>query len=738
MNRSIHFRVHFLFAAMGFATMVAQIVIMRRLIVVYGGNELVSGAVLAGWLGFSGVGNLIAGRFADRIIDVRRAAAISLFALAAAIPLTTAAATLIKVAFGIPPPAMVGLPIALVSTIMLMAPLGILIGNGFVISCRIPETRGATNIGRVYALDAIGAGLGGALYSLLAIRYLSPIQAGAVAAAVLIAAVGVTLRRPGIKLAAVLLVGALAVTNFFSPNIEAGLAGFQWQGYNPVVQKESLFASLMVTDNRGERTLFVDGKPSFSLPLPETYESIAHLPLAEHTNPKDVALVGGGISGMIDQWRDWKLDQALFLRLDPDETWLERYAMPSNLESPPRWAKIHHADGRHLIKDGLPDGCRESCLDVIIINVGDPDTAAADRYFTVEFLREAKRMLRPDGILCLALLEPANVLGEEAARLLGTVRATVGQVFEHILVLPLDRFYFFASPVEGALTDDLDELERRLDQRGIKAHYLTTWVLAGVYPERIRSFRQGIEEAAQRSTVNTDLRPIAYYAGMVLWEGKAGRLGSGVLRALEGLNPWIGLAALLTLLVLSLLVRKGWRPRMKATWALAAVGAAAMAYEIVLIVHYQMEMGVLIWRIGLILTAFMVGAGGGAVLAIRWLDSRCAPQWVLIISLISLAGYVIFEPLFVAVSFIAANFIMGVLCGWIYQLVTSRLVAARGGVGASAGIIESADHWGAAFGAVAASVAIVPLFGLKAALLAASSVIVAATAIVALVPTGKQ
>jgi len=718
-------RRNILFVAMGFVAMVAQIVVMRRLIIVFGGNELVSGAVLAGWLGFSGIGNLIAGRFADRLEDIERSVAISFIILAFIVPLTIAASMLVKVILGIPPPVIVGLTSVVVPILAILAPLGVAIGISFTLACRLPQKEGAAGIGRVYMLDTLGAAAGGVIFSLVAIVYLSAMQAGIIAAAVLITALGLAFDRRSIKVASLGLTIMLAILLCFSQSIESKLISLQWRGYNTAVQKETRFANLMITDNRGERTMFVDGRPSFSLPLPETYETIANLPLIEHGDPKDVAIVGGGISGVLSQWKKWKLESAFFIRLDPEETVLERFSMPSDLAELPPWARILQADARRLFRDGLPGGCTENCLDVIIIDVGDPDTASADRYFTSQFFEEVKRMLRPDGILMIGLLEPANAIAQEAKKVLGTVRRSLGDVFAHTIIVPLDRFYFISSEASNQVTNDTAELIRRLRAQGMGESFLVTRVLAGIYPERVAGFSEEIEEAALTAPVNTDTRPFAYLAGMLLWERRAGGRGADFLRAGTKLRPWMGVLILATLVALSIVFGRKSPERVRSTFILSATGLAAITYEIVLLVHYQMVEGILVWRIGLILTAFMVGAGLGAGIVTR-IIRKGALNRVLIISLILMAIYIPFQFSVCRLSFILANFIIGLFGGWIYQLVALGLVSESRGVGKTAGIVESSDHWGSAAGALLASVLIVPLFGLMSALIVADATIVAA------------
>ncbi len=731
------FRLHLIFIAMGAAAMAAQILVMRRLIVLFGGNELTAGAIFAAWMGFSGVGNLIAGRFADRLRDPVRAAAAALFALALATPATVALSGLAKAVAGIPPPEITGLPFVILATLVLLAPMGLLIGLSFTIACRLPASGTASDIGRVYLLDLIGAGIGGLLLSTYAIAIFTSLQTALIVAAVLAAAVGWAFARPGIKMASFGVVALLALAIWFAPTVDGMIARVQWSGFNPIVQRESLFSNLMVTENQGERTLFIDGRPAFSLPLPETYEAKAWVGRLEHPAAEKIAIIGGGISGILSQWRLHPPERAYFLRLDPMVTELERTAMPSAFEPWPEWAEIITGDERRSVREGISNASHHEGLDLLIVDVGDPETAATDRFYTREFFEESARILQPDGVMMLALMQPSNVVSEESAALLGSVTRTLGTVFAHVVVLPLDRYYFFASQEAGALTDDAALLMQRATEMAIDAPTLTVWMLPSIAPERVTSVREAVDAAAHIAPINTDRRPIAYRAAMMMWETRAGSWGRRFVAATELLRPWMG--ASLSLLMAGICVLLGRRhpnaaERIRATWLLYAVGFSAMSFEIALIVFYQMQQGLLVAQIGFILTAFMVGAGAGALIAMGWLRGRRASLWLLVGSPVLMAGYMLLLFLVTRVNFILANALAGMLTGWIYQLAASRLAGRRHGIGTTAAIVESSDHWGAAVGALITTLITLPLFGITATLATASFTLILAALTIAALP----
>ncbi|MBN1283217.1 MAG: fused MFS/spermidine synthase [Proteobacteria bacterium] len=724
-------RLNILFAAMGAVAVAAQIVTMRRLVVVFGGNELVTGGVFAGWLGFSCMGAAATGRLARRWGDFDLSAAFSLFLLAASIPLTVALSYLIKPALGIPAPVMVGPQTALALSAALMAPTGLIIGASFTLCARLAGERDMSSVPRVYLMDAIGAGAGGLAVSLFAVRMLTSFQISIVAASFMAAAVGVCFLRMRIKLAAMALILCLAAAMAFSRPIQKSFAEELWRGFNPAVEMESLLASLMVTDNRGERTLFVDGVPSFTLPADYTYESIATLPLLQHGRAEDILMIEGGLYGTAAQWSKWPLGSAQFLRLDPDVTYLEENAMPSERGGVPTWVTLRHGDGRRFVAKGEFGSCSGPCFDVITVNVGNPDTAASDRYFTREFFGEAKAALREGGVLGVWMLEPQNAIGSEALELLGGLYATLRSSFRKVAIVPLDRFYFFATD-EGAVTESVGELMARLKRSGVDSPYVAEQLLPGVSQERVDSFAAQIAAAADAAPVNTDSRPRAYFNGMILWEKRFGSGSSWFASMAQAARPWVGGAALLILMAASAAWSRVARRGVGATWALAAVGFSSMSYGIALLIHCQMVMGVMLVRLGFIITAFMAGAGLGAWAGLAARSGRGASRATLVVSLLCAAAWALLMLSTSRVSFIASNLVMGAICGFVYQAAASVVFAGRGEAASTAGAVQGADLAGAVAGSLTTGLLVIPVLGTASAA-AMASIALCAAAFMALI-----
>jgi len=147
-------------------------------------------------------------------------------------------------------------------------------------------------------------------------------------------------------------------------------------------------------------------------------------------------------------------------------------------------------------------------------------------------------------------------------------------------------------------------------------------------------------------------------------------------------------------------------------------GLAEMAFQTVVLVAFQVKFGYVYYKLGLILSMFMVGLASGSWMVVRWGGKvRALPAFVwtqvavvlyplvLVLSLASVRSEATF-----AVLPAAAGFVGGVQ----FPLAGRLVVGER--VGKEAGSLYGADLAGAFFGAAGSSLLLVPLLGIRGAL----------------------
>jgi spermidine synthase len=389
-----------------------------------------------------------------------------------------------------------------------------------------------------------------------------------------------------------------------------------------------------------------------TVPDPSAAEEAVHFALLEHTAPRSLLLIGGGINGSLAQTLQYSsLERVEYVELDPailgvaerhfTQAWTRARADPRVL--------IHRIDGRLFLKTG------QAKFDVIIINLPDPFTAQLNRFYTQEFFLEAAERLNPGGVLSFQVTGAENYISQELAELLRCLEKTLRAVFPQVVAIPGETVHFLVTNQVGSLTLDPFILMSRLRQRGIHTQYFREYYIPfRMSRDRLLDLELQIEP--QRSTPsNRDFTPIAYYFDVVLWSSRFHSQWRALLEFLAGLRfAAVARGLALGLLALALVVGLYDRLRIarrrcsgdfappscgdrtspqdgdragaglplhchRATLGLcvAAMGFTLLGLEVLLLLGFQALYGYVYQQLAILVALFMVGMAAGAWLALR-------------------------------------------------------------------------------------------------------------------------
>jgi spermidine synthase len=309
-------RVRIAILTMGFSGLVAEILLLRELLIVFSGNELSIGIILSNWLILGALGSWWAGRRADAVkIPLEAYTAITLlFSLStlAAIYL----ARILKLLIGVSIGESIGFVPMVYTSFLILLPVSLLHGARFTYSCRIYAEvagRGAAAAGRVYIIETVGAIIGGVASTYLLIPYLNSFQAAAwlvlinVIACLALFAQGRSLagykKTAIVGLAVIALSSAAAIVGDLPGRLHVAAVNAQWPNQKVVHYQNSPYGNVAAIENQGQYTFFLDGVPSIIVPVPDHYfvEEFIHLPMLAHPEPEKLLFISGGAGGMINE-----------------------------------------------------------------------------------------------------------------------------------------------------------------------------------------------------------------------------------------------------------------------------------------------------------------------------------------------------------------------------------------------------------------------------------------------------
>ncbi len=585
--------------ALGFATSVAQAVLLREGMTALGGSELAWGAVLALWLWGMGAGAWVGTRHGGRGLAVL-APALVIVLTAAGVVLMRAAPALTGTVTGEAPTTWHGL---WVWAFAVVVPAAV---GGWTFPVAAAALSGPAGAGSAYALESGGAMVGGLFFTFLLA------QQGSVTALCVAAGVSITawLAVCGRSWLAVLPLAVGVIVAAPGDRVLAR-ASWRWSGRagELAAWRETRQQRLELSTGT-PATLYADGRLLASFPDPYRVAARAHLALLLHPMPTNVLLVGGTADGSVPAMlREPGVritvveEDAVLARLLP--AWFGTPLMESLAD--PRVSLVR--------SDPLRAVRRHGPWDLIVLFDGDPTTLRHDRTRTVEFFRACARALNKGGVLVVRVGVGDTYLGGAGGRLLAVTAATLREAFPQALALPGEEVLLVAGVKGARLSTAPDVLVERWRRRGaLDPEFGPEMIPLLVDPGRAATLEAFL--AGRSAPVNRAQHPRAVLLAAALHEARGSPPLLAAARALEA-GSTVPLLLCLTV-VLAVLVVRGVHGASLGVDAAAVVGFASMAWWLLLLAGWQATMGSVYAEVGALSAAFMAGLVGGSAAARRW------------------------------------------------------------------------------------------------------------------------
>ncbi|MBN2091473.1 fused MFS/spermidine synthase [candidate division KSB1 bacterium] len=722
----------------GIISLVSQIVLMREFVVIFYGNELTMGIMLAGWLFWTATGSGILSKIFTRIQNPVKLFGIIQLITAIVFPATLylnrISLRIIQHTTG----EVTGLtPILLIPTIILSL-YCLLMGILFTMACRIQAQFNADRtkvVGEVYILEAAGAIIGGLITSFILIKYLSSFQIAALIGAMMLTSGIVcyfffsfnTIKQR------IILIFSFCFFTFFNillfSKIEILANEKFWQDHQVVETKNSIYGSLTLTTRDSTYSFFENGLLMFTTPDDFYAEESVHLALLEHPEPHQVLLLGGGISGSLKEILKHPSVQHIdYVELDPTLIQMVKAHLPATETLILNNSKIscHYLDGRFFLKSNL-----SKKFDVVIANLPAPSSTLLNRFYTREFFNEIKNQLNPGGIFAFRVTSAENYIHQPLAQFLSCLYTTLKIVFPEVIIIPGHTNHFMASTTPRLLTEDVMTLLERLKNRNIETQFINEYFLPfRMTPERINYLHTQIAQAEPK-LINHDFTPIAYFFDIILWGSHSTLDFNKIFQILlKWKNGLYLLLIFLFFIAISLNIKssKKYSLKLPVMSGVFSVGFSQIGLEVGLILAFQALYGYAYYQVSLILAGFMVGLTLGSLLATYRLQSiqkrllnfikiqlsmGLFPLFIIgILFLLAKSDLEKFSPVLTEIIFFMLITGVGFIGGLHFPLASAITTQLLGTPERAGGKVYASDLFGACLGAFLASSFLIPLFGI--------------------------
>lgn len=729
--------------AVGFSGIVVQILLLREFLIVFSGNELAIGIILANWLILEAFGALFVGK---RIEHFRwRVEAFVCFKLLFSIsfPIVIYSTRILKELMGVIPGEGLGMIPIFYSSLLLFAPLSIAHGALFTFGCKlyslyfVGEGK-ASSIGKAYVYETLGTIAGAIAFTYLLVPFFHSIQI-ALGVAFLNSLLCLLLLGglPRRSLPGIILTGASALFLVSSACLILSSKGDmvhhlsiekQWRGQEVVYYQNSVHGNITVTRRDAQYTFFSDGIPVITKPVPDMVfiEEFVHLPLLSHPAPRKVLVVSGGAGGMIYEILKHPVERVDYTELDPLLLRVvKKFPTPlSEAELADPRVNVEYLDGRFFIKR------TPHRYDLVLVGVSNPSNLQINRLFSREFFALVEKRLEKGGILVVALPGSLTYLGKELKDLNASILNTLKAVYPYVRVIPGDTNLFLASTSDGISLVDHTLLSQRLNERRLEVSLLNPFYIEYKLDSRWNDwFFASLAGATEK--INQDFSPLGMFYSLSYWNALFSPHTAWLFAWLEQINLSllaIPISIFTILFLLICLKVPAVSSRLSILFAIATSGFAGMIFELALIYTFQTLYGYVFHQIGLLLAAFMAGVAAGG-LVVTSLLKRIKRDFAFFIGLeltmilfavLLPAIFLLFAPHLVHPAvfyllhaiFLLLSFLSGFLVGAQFPLANKIYLKRSSDLSNTAGLLFGADLAGGWIGGLIGGVALLPVLGL--------------------------
>ncbi|UCD09174.1 MAG: hypothetical protein JSU79_00575 [Dehalococcoidales bacterium] len=671
---------------LGAVCQIGQVLFLRELLMVFHGNELSLGIILAAWLIWIGVGSRVGAALVEYITRPLFLLTLNTIGVLFMLPITILFIRGLRGFFDILPGAYLSLPEMTISCFILTAPVCLLLGSQFIIlsrlwreSDRVVDTSSA---GKAYIVEAIGSTVGGVLFTFFMVHFMDSIRSAVLVSMLILVAVLLIIWKLGfrtkylsVRFSLVLLIPlVLAAVAFpFLEQVDEWAYRIQWNNFMPqyrlIETHQSKHGAIFVVQREDQYSFYQSGHLVFTTAGPEELSpgleeqeaaEFAHLSMVQHKRPEHILLIGGGLRGTLGEIIKHPIQRIDYIELDEVLSGVARpYVSPSTLEAlnDPR-VRLIHTDGRLFVKS------TQEKYDMIIVDAPDPSTAVLNRYYTEEFFCEVEDSLKSDGVFIIGTTSTMELRGTPIANRNTTIYHTLGSVFSQVLPAGERFMLYFSTNEPEQISLDILTLQQRYRERNIESdsfsqHHFHTllqesqlrrvnWVVRnhgrdsdahiegpavtplfpGTIPEQER-LEKNLPPVEKHYFINSDFKPIAYYYTVMFWDDQTRTDQPETFKWLLHVKSWwiIPLFCLPLLIVLGLRLaprnfRNKFDTKFAVLFAVFTTGLSTMALQIALLFSFQSIYGFVYEMVGLIVAIFMAGLALGTFTSRRFVKDK--------------------------------------------------------------------------------------------------------------------
>lgn len=657
----------------GFISTSVQLLLMREMMNISGGYELITGVFLGSWLLASAAGSVVAGKcgFID-IPKLNLAFSLSPFISLFLLVLLT------RILLG--PGETPGFLSSIMLTFLMLLPFCFVSGFTFMKLISSARTENHYVPGKSFSIETTGGIAAGVILSVLASGIFNTVQ---ILVVILISGTAYTLlaffiKGKRSKFAAKIIFIIVTVLVFFAgPDVL--IRQLLMPGIKVTGTKDTPYGNITTGIYGNEQSTFYNHRLlSYSDDAIEREENV-HYALLQTEKSKRVLIISGSLNSCLPELDKYNPEKVVFVENDPG---LIKYTsiIPDTL---PFKLDIQMRDAFRFVKEN------EKKSDAVILLLPPPSSLALNRYYTTEFFKEIKQNLSDGGVFMCSPGPGDYYLNKESVNLYSSIFNSLSDVFGSVTPVAGNKLYFIASDSELSVS-----FCRLADEKQIKNIYVSCDFMADDLIQRKSEELLSIID--RKIKQNRSAYPIACFHYQSYHLSKDPSANS------------IAIIILIAAFALSLFT-------IRRNNILMYLSASSLAgFEIIMLLSLQLTAGNMYQLTGIIIAALMAGLAAGSGMKLNIAESVPAKVFAFVLLLfyavvaislnVMLSLTNITAIILIITAVIPPSFITGLLF---------RKLTIRDNNGSLSSVVYSADLAGSALGFILVSALMVPVFGIR-------------------------
>jgi spermidine synthase len=670
----------------GFVSTSVQLLLIREMMNIAGGYELIAGTFLGSWLMVSAIGASVAGK--SPLFEIKKI--ILIFALS---PLFSLLMLILFSRLFLITGETPSFLISMIFTFIVLIPFCLVSGFTFIKLVLIARTRNDFVPGKSFSIETTGGIISGIAISVLTASFLNTYQTLFL---VILFSIAYTLltyyvRNVTAKIFTKVIIALVAACIIiFNPDII--FRQLLLPGISVTSSKDTPYGNITQGKYKGEKSLYYNQRLLiYNDDVIEREENI-HYAMLQANSPEKVILISGSLRTHLPEILKYPVKKVIYIERDPSLTEIEISQNKTFSDK----LLIENSDAFSYIRNP------GELVDVIILLVPPPSTLLLNRYYTSEFFSFVKLRLKSDGIFMCSPGPGDTYFNNESTRLYSSVYNSLRSVFKNVEPVVGNKFYFIASDKDLSVS-----FCKLAETKNIKNTYVSSDYLSDEQTRKKSDEVNLLLDPKIRNNKSTF--PIACLHFQSYFFSKY----------LDEKTPAI-ILMLVLFAVPAMFVKKK-------NIVMYLSAAALSGFEIIILLTLQLIVGNMYQLTGLIIAALMTGLSVGAGVKISFIDKISSRNKGILLIVYYLCFSLFYNYMFalrsgfsaVAIIIISA-FIPSLFTGQLFRRLSNNdeyLVKTHE--------IYSADLAGSAFGFIIVTGITVPAFGVRVSILLLSVMILA-------------